>query len=135
LLLVRHAEPACGDDDPLLSCAGLEQAERLGDRLYSLHFAAVYAAPERRAQQTARVLGEAVDCDAVIVGDLRELEYMPVASRPRDRGTRITATKAPSVRRLPPPRSASLLSRAGTHCPASRPAVVSASESCRRSSA
>ena len=53
LLLIRHAEPACNDlsnDDPLLSCTGLQQAERLGERLGSLWFEAIYAAPERRAQ-------------------------------------------------------------------------------------
>ena len=85
VLLIRHAEPACNDisnDDPLLSCTGLEQAERLGERLSSLWFDAIYAAPERRAQQTARLLYEATDSEVVTVEDLREIEYMPAAPQP-----------------------------------------------------
>jgi probable phosphoglycerate mutase len=85
VLLIRHAEPACNDisnEDPLLSCTGLEQAERLGERLSSLWFDAIYAAPERRAQQTARLLGEATDSEVVTVEDLREIEYMPAAPQP-----------------------------------------------------
>lgn len=85
LLLIRHAEPACNDvanEDPLLSCIGLEQAERLGERLSSLWFDAIYAAPERRAQQTARLLGEATESEVVTVEDLREIEYMPAAPQP-----------------------------------------------------
>ena len=85
LLLIRHAEPACSDlsnEDPLLSCTGLEQSERLGERLSSLWFEAIYAAPERRCLQTARILSEATDREAVIDGDLREIEYMPAAPQP-----------------------------------------------------
>ena len=85
LLLIRHAEPACNDvsnDDPLLSCTGLEQAERLGERLSSLWFDAIYAAPERRAQQTARLLSDATDSEVATVEDLREIEYMPAAPQP-----------------------------------------------------
>jgi broad specificity phosphatase PhoE len=85
LLLIRHAEPACNDlsnEDPLLSCTGLEQAERLGERLSSLWFDAVYTAPERRAQQTARLLSEATDTEVATVEDLREIEYMPAAPQP-----------------------------------------------------
>src|SRR3954454_18510103 len=44
LLLIRHAEPAGNDlsnEDPLLSCTGLEQSERLGERLSSLWFDAI----------------------------------------------------------------------------------------------
>jgi broad specificity phosphatase PhoE len=85
LLLIRHAEPASNDianEDPLLSCTGLEQAERLGERLGSLWFEAIYAAPERRAQQTARLLSDATDSEVVTVEDLREIEYMPAAPQP-----------------------------------------------------
>ena len=87
VLLIRHAEPACTDvanEDPLLSCTGLEQAERLGERLSSLWFDAIYAAPERRAQQTGRLLSEATDAEVVTVEDLREIEYMPAAPQPWD---------------------------------------------------
>jgi len=82
VLLIRHAEPARNDianEDPLLSCTGLEQAERLGERLGSLWFDAIYAAPERRAQQTGRLLGDATDTEVVTIEDLREIEYMPAA--------------------------------------------------------
>ena len=85
VLLIRHAEPACNDvsnEDPLLSCTGLEQAERLGERLSTLWFDAIFAAPERRAQQTARLLYEATDSEVVTVEDLREIEYMPAAPQP-----------------------------------------------------
>ena len=85
LLLIRHAEPACNEvsnEDPLLSCTGLQQAERLGERLGPLWFEAIYAAPERRAQQTARILAEATDSEVVTVEDLREIEYMPAAPQP-----------------------------------------------------
>ena len=47
LLLIRHAEPACNElanEDPLLSCTGLQQAERLAERLGPLWFDAIYAA-------------------------------------------------------------------------------------------
>jgi probable phosphoglycerate mutase len=87
LLLIRHAEPACNEfanEAPLLSCIGLQQAERLAERLGPLWFDAVYAAPERRAQQTARILGEATDSEVVTVEDLREIEYMPSAPQPWD---------------------------------------------------
>src|ERR1051325_3240541 len=85
VLLIRHAEPACNDisnEDPLLSCTGLEQAERLGERLSSLWFDAIYSAPERRAQQTARLLSDATDSEVATVEALREIEYMPAAPQP-----------------------------------------------------
>jgi phosphohistidine phosphatase SixA len=66
LLLVRHAQPATGVApdpdavaiDPMLSCEGLRQAERLADRLSSLWIDAVYSAPERRCFQTAKVTAD-----------------------------------------------------------------------------
>ena len=55
LLLVRHAEPASSPPDPMLSCDGLRQAERLTDRLSSLWIDTIYSSPERRCFQTAKV--------------------------------------------------------------------------------
>jgi probable phosphoglycerate mutase len=80
LILVRHAEPARrdfspGNDDPLLSCCGLDQAERLAERLGPLWVEAVYSAPERRALQTASILAEATHCEVVAIDELREIEF------------------------------------------------------------
>ena len=76
LLLVRHAEPARGaNSDPLLSCAGLAQAERLAERLLSVWIEAVYVAPERRAVQTANVLSAALDRPQYVVEGLAEIEF------------------------------------------------------------
>jgi probable phosphoglycerate mutase len=81
LILVRHAEPARNEtgvcQDPLLSCCGLAQAERLAERLGPIWVEALYAAPERRAQQTAHILGEATGRDVQTVEALREIEYEP----------------------------------------------------------
>lgn len=76
LVLVRHAEPAYGAGaDPLLSCAGLAQAENLADRLSSLWSEAVYTAPERRAQQTARILASVSDRPVHVLECLAEIEF------------------------------------------------------------
>ena len=76
LILVRHAEPAPTEcADPLLSCCGLAQAERLAERLSPIWVEAIYASPERRAQQTGRVLAEALNLDVEAVEALREIEY------------------------------------------------------------
>jgi broad specificity phosphatase PhoE len=76
LLLVRHAEPARGaSNDPLLSCAGLAQSERLAERLRSVWIEAVYVAPERRAVQTANVLSTALDRPQYVIQDLAEIEF------------------------------------------------------------
>ena len=94
LLLIRHAQPVrAGVDtcssDQLLSCTGLEQAERLAERLSGLWIEAVYASPERRALQTARVLAEAVDRPVEVIEELGEIEFEPgalvAAGRPESR--------------------------------------------------
>jgi broad specificity phosphatase PhoE len=78
LLLIRHAEPAHGENagaDPLLSCAGLDQAERLADRLRSLWLEAIYTAPERRAAQTAHVLQSVIDRPLFVLNGLADIEF------------------------------------------------------------
>ena len=75
LLLVRHAEPARAGSDPLLSCRGLEQAERLADRLQSVWIEAVYASPERRAVQTANVITTALDRPQFVLEGLADIEF------------------------------------------------------------
>lgn len=82
LLLVRHAEPAQSQgDDPMLSCTGLEQAERLADRLSICWFEAVYSAPERRAQQTARVLASVRGRDLQVLDGLADIAFDGSGSR------------------------------------------------------
>jgi probable phosphoglycerate mutase len=75
LLLIRHAEPARIGQDPLLSCAGLEQAERLAARLRSVWVEAVYVAPERRALQTAKLIASTLDRPQFVLEDLAEIEF------------------------------------------------------------
>ena len=76
LLLVRHAEAALSrSHDPMLTCCGLEQAERLALRLSATWFAAVYSAPERRAQQTARVLAGASGRAVHVLDGLADVEF------------------------------------------------------------
>ena len=76
VLLVRHAEVARGaGHDPMLSCAGLEQAERLAVRLSHTCLQAVYTAPERRAQQTARVVAGANGRAVHVLDGLADIEF------------------------------------------------------------
>jgi broad specificity phosphatase PhoE len=78
LLLVRHAEPAHTDTaDPMLSCTGLDQAERLAARLDAAGFGAVYCAPERRAQQTARIVAGTSGRDLHVLDALADIEFDP----------------------------------------------------------
>jgi probable phosphoglycerate mutase len=88
LLLVRHARPATrvrgeAPADPMLSCEGLEQAERLATRLDNLWVEAVYTAPERRALQTARVVAGLLNRPLHVVDALAD-----VASEGPPRGCR-----------------------------------------------
>jgi broad specificity phosphatase PhoE len=86
LLLVRHGRAAntplpwaTGESspDPLLSCEGLSQAERLAGRLSSLWIEAVYAAPERRCFQTAKVIADVVQRPLEVVEGLADIGFDP----------------------------------------------------------
>ena len=80
LILARHARPATRFDgeppaDPLLSCEGLEQAERLAERLGSLWVDAVYTAPERRAFQTAKIIADFTQRPLRTLEALAEIDF------------------------------------------------------------
>ena len=76
LLLVRHAEAARSQGpDPMLSCTGLAQAERLAVRLGDSRFEAVYSAPERKAQQTARILAGVSGRGVHVLDGLADIEF------------------------------------------------------------
>jgi probable phosphoglycerate mutase len=80
LVLVRHARPATRFDaeppaDPMLSCEGLEQAERLAERLGALWAEAVFSAPERRAFQTAKVVADHLQRPLHTSDALAEIEF------------------------------------------------------------
>lgn len=85
LLLVRHAEPAAGpapDADtasagPMLSCEGLRQAERLADRLSSLWIDAIYAAPDRRCFQTAKLVADVLQRPLRVVEGIADIDFEP----------------------------------------------------------
>ncbi|NLD77297.1 MAG: histidine phosphatase family protein [Acidimicrobiales bacterium] len=84
IYLVRHgeSEPAVpgrsfpmvdGHGDPALAPQGLEQAERVGERLGSTHFDAVYVTTLRRTHQTAAPLLQRLGVEAEVEADLREV--------------------------------------------------------------
>lgn len=86
LLLARHAEPAAAcptndsepaSSDPMLSCEGLRQAERLADRLCSLWIDTVYTAPERRCFQTAKVIADVLQRPLSVVDGLADIDFDP----------------------------------------------------------
>jgi broad specificity phosphatase PhoE len=88
-LLVRHAEAAAGGgNDPMLSCRGLEQAERLADRLAESWLDAVYSASERRTQQTARIVAGQGQSTVQVLEGLMDIECDPGAA-----GAEPTATQ------------------------------------------
>jgi 2,3-bisphosphoglycerate-dependent phosphoglycerate mutase len=75
LLLVRHAEPASSPSDPMLSCDGLRQAERLAERLSSLWIDTIYSAPERRCFQTAKVIADDLQRPLKMLDELAEIGF------------------------------------------------------------
>jgi len=81
LLLVRHAEPTSSPPDPMLSCDGLRQAERLADCLSSLWIDCVYSAPERRCFQTAKVIADQLQRPLNVLDDLADIAFDPDLAR------------------------------------------------------
>lgn len=82
VLLVRHAEPArslegASSPDPLLSCQGLEQAERLALRLDCLWLQAVFSAPERRCYQTAKIVADDLQRPLQVLDGLADIDIAP----------------------------------------------------------
>jgi probable phosphoglycerate mutase len=87
LLLIRHARPqrvteTDGFADPPLDEIGVQQAQRLADYLRVEPIAAIYASSMRRAQETARPLGDALGLEvmierAVAENDVRARHYVP----------------------------------------------------------
>jgi probable phosphoglycerate mutase len=84
LLLVRHGESAPvrdgepvprleGQSDPDLDPAGVEQAERLAERLAGQEIAAIYVTPLRRTAQTAAPLAERLGVEPRVEPDLQEV--------------------------------------------------------------
>jgi len=84
ILLVRHGESAAakpdepfpltgGHGDPPLHTAGVEQAERLGERLGSVPIDAIYVTTLRRTHQTAAPLAARLGLTPVVEPDLREV--------------------------------------------------------------
>jgi probable phosphoglycerate mutase len=87
LLLVRHAREAThfnGETpaDPLLSCEGLQQAERVAERLGNQWVQAVYTAPERRAFQTAKVVADCIGRPLRTIEALAEIDFDPERALP-----------------------------------------------------
>jgi 2,3-bisphosphoglycerate-dependent phosphoglycerate mutase len=84
VFLVRHGESAAvvpgvpvaqadGHDDPPLAPEGLEQAERVGERLADQRIDAIYVTPLRRTHETAAPLAARLALTPVVEPDLREV--------------------------------------------------------------
>jgi probable phosphoglycerate mutase len=84
VFLVRHGESAAvvpgvaiaqvdGHDDPALAADGLEQAERVAERLADQQIDAIYVTPLQRTQQTAAPLAARLGLTPVVEPDLREV--------------------------------------------------------------
>jgi broad specificity phosphatase PhoE len=81
-IFVRHAEPdervrgcAYGRLDVPLSPAGRAHAEVLASILAPQAPTAIYTSPLVRARETAQPLADALELDAVVCNDLRELDF------------------------------------------------------------
>lgn len=84
LLLVRHGESEAavegrpfplvdGHGDPALSDDGVEQAERVGERLAAAGIDAIYVTSLRRTAQTAQPLAQRLGLTPIVEADLREV--------------------------------------------------------------
>jgi probable phosphoglycerate mutase len=85
ILLVRHGESAAFEEDkpfalvdghgdpPLRDPDGLEQAERIGERLAGEDIAAIYITPLQRTAQTAAPLAARLGLEPVVESELREV--------------------------------------------------------------
>jgi len=101
LLLVRHGLPeriegAEGPADPVLTPAGVDQAERLADWLAHEPIDHVMSSTLRRAQQTAAPLGERLGLDVELVHGLSEFDadadsYIPIEELRRTKDPRFFA--------------------------------------------
>ncbi len=84
VILVRHAQPLAyrprlerdtleGQDDPVLSSLGHEQALAVAESLAQRHIGAIYSSPLRRAMETAAPLSELLRLDVHVLANLREV--------------------------------------------------------------
>jgi probable phosphoglycerate mutase len=85
ILLIRHGESAAfveGEpfalvdghgDPPLRDPDGLEQAQRIGERLTGEDIAAIYITPLQRTAQTAAPLAQRLGLEPIVEPDLREV--------------------------------------------------------------
>ena len=64
--LVRHAEKELEGDDPALSKAGYERADRLAAILSTVKFEAIYSSDTRRTRDTAAPTANAANMDIKI---------------------------------------------------------------------
>jgi broad specificity phosphatase PhoE len=95
LILIRHGQSlgnlerrfTHGPEEPLTDL-GREQARDAG-RLVAAHYApvALYASPFQRAHETARLIGEAIALEPVLVDALREQHFGELHGRPYDEFT------------------------------------------------
>lgn len=91
LLLIRHGRSTWnaegriqGHADPPLDEVGREQARRLAERLREETLAALYASPLRRAQETAEIIGQALDLPVVPDERLREYDTGDITGLTRE---------------------------------------------------
>ena len=107
--LVRHGACYHGQDrdrwaghsdDPPLSAAGRQQAERLGRRIRRLGASAVYSSPLRRAVETARSITDRVELEPRLTAVAHELDqrgHLRAAEDPGQVVARMGAAVADAV--------------------------------------